>query len=251
MKLPGLRNARHIRVPSLPVIVVALGALWLVRDIAYPAKAHRVNVLGRAVSVSFAARNDVTLGRELPRLPSFLPCNVSVSIDPHWMDRYGYDGYLIWLLAHEIGHCMEELRTRPPLVTEARQPGQEPDSHNDHHEAFADGWATAYLMRCGITLEPFGFPQPGEQLALTSTDLERAQACLPDPDAIEEPGNPLVVLTTLRRLNGLDDNGAPGRAPPNLATMMSAAELGLKPPYPPGKFGQAPSVSNRKKTQGR
>ena len=230
---------------SAPLIVVVFAAFWLLHDVAYPAKAHRVNVLGRAVSVSFAARNDVSLGKELSGLPFFLPCSVSISIDPHWMSLYGYDGYLTWILAHEIGHCLEKRRSRPPLVTQDRPWGAERDSENDPHEAFADGWATAYLLRCGITLAPFGFPPPGQQHSLSPAEVQRAQVCLPDPDEIDRPGNPLVALTTVRRVNGLDDDGSPGWVPPTRATMMSAEELGLVEPYPPGKFGQVSRGAGR------
>lgn len=99
------------RLPPLlarvPLLVIALGALWVLRDVAYPAASLATTIHGQPVRISFAAPHDAYLGKQLSGLPAFLPCSVRVNVDPRWMGAYGADGALVWILAHEVGHCVE------------------------------------------------------------------------------------------------------------------------------------------------
>lgn len=232
------------KLPSLGFVIVMLAMLWVLRDIAYPAQAFRTTVNGMPVHVSYAAHHTDFLGKQLAGLPAFLPCSVRVNMDARFMEAYGYDGYLTWMLAHEIGHCMERQLPGGKSTLTSSLADADDSPRVQRSEAFADAWATLYIARCGVDLTPLGYPRVNStDPVLTDEDFQAARTCVPKATDVQAEGNPLYTLSVLRALHGL---AADGRNPRRRSEVYQreAAALGINVAAPPppnfGVEGQAP-----------
>lgn len=138
----------QLRLPLLLLLLVGCGL-----NFPEAISEHDAEVLG--VNIRYRIVPDGSLGGGMEGSATYLPDRRVIQLERRrTLDR----GTLVWLLAHEVGHCLDHYATGFSHGGFRNEGCAWGSYYCSPVEGFAETYAALYITRCGVRLAPLGYP---------------------------------------------------------------------------------------------